>query len=147
MTDEPLRLRAEDVEDLQVISSCLQDALARIADMRYDQRLQRFAMVVTRFCWERAGQVREGGERSRAGLHFDGVLKVRTRGIDMTDTEGLLPLLSIEARPSGELFEIDLTFGGGGNVQIVAEYVDCHLSDLGESWPTPSRPDHDIASA
>jgi len=147
ITEEPLRLRAEDIEDLQIISSCLQDALARVADMRYDRHLNRFAMVVTRFRWERADQVRDGGERIRAGLHFEGVLNVRTRGIDMSDGEGLLPLLAVDAKPMGEQVEIDLSFGGGAGVQLTAEFVDCHLSDLGDGWPTPNRPDHDTASA
>ena len=104
ITDRLLRLRAEDADDLEVVSACMQDAIARIGDMTYMSRLRRFALVATRFRWELAREVGpEGGQRIRSGLHFDDVLRVRSQGIDMADREGLLPLLAIRAEPAGDL--------------------------------------------
>lgn len=145
MASELLRLSARDTEDLQVVSSCLQDALTRVADMTYLPRLHRFALVATRFRWERQEDPRrEGGERIRAGVHFDGVLKVRTLGVDMTDRDGLLPILAVTAEDgeAGQLITIHLAAGGA--VQLQAELIDCRLSDIGEGWPTPNRPDHGL---
>ena len=57
MVNTGLRLRADEAEDLAVISSCVQDAIARIEDMAYMPRLRRFAMVMTRFRWEVADEM------------------------------------------------------------------------------------------
>lgn len=143
MASELLRLKAEDLDDLKVVSTCLQDALTRVADMTYLPRLRRFALVATRFRWERQGDPRlEGGERIRAGVHFDNVLKVRTQGIDMADRAGLLPILAVLAEPSEDGYDITISFAAGAAVQLTAECIDCRLSDIGEGWPTPNRPDH-----
>ncbi|MDP6343326.1 MAG: DUF2948 family protein [Alphaproteobacteria bacterium] len=148
ITDRLLRLRAEDADDLEVVSACMQDAIARIGDMTYMSRLRRFALVATRFRWELAREVGpEGGQRIRSGLHFDDVLRVRSQGIDMADREGLLPLLAIRAEPAGERQQVTLEFAGGGAIRLEVEHVDCRLSDIDEGWPTPNRPAHDAGEA
>jgi hypothetical protein len=139
-----LKLRADDAEGLQVISACVQDAIARVADMSFQQRLNRFVMVVTRFRWERVDQRHENSERIRAGLRFENVRHVSTQAIDMTDADGLLPLLAISAEEADDGVEIKLLFAGGGSIRLLAEIVDCQLQDMGESWHTPSRPDHQL---
>ena len=98
MSEDPaefLQLHAMDADGLQYISACTQDAIARVADMGYQPRLNRFALVLTRFRWERAEARHENSERVRAGLHFETVTQVRTQDIDMSDANGLLPLLAI----------------------------------------------------
>jgi hypothetical protein len=47
-----LKLRAEDDEDLGVISACLQDALIPLSDMEFLAAEMRFAFVANRFRWE-----------------------------------------------------------------------------------------------
>ncbi|MFP6771264.1 MAG: DUF2948 family protein [Alphaproteobacteria bacterium] len=145
MINTRLRLRAEEAEDLAVISSCVQDAIARIEDMTYMPRLRRFAMVMTRFRWEVANEMgTDGGMRVRCGLHFDDVLAVRSQGIDMADGEGLLPLLAITSAPADHGVNVELQFAGGGTISLEAEAVQCHISDIDQGWPTPSRPDHGL---
>jgi hypothetical protein len=117
---KPLRLHAEDADDLQVISSCLQDA------------------------WERNQPRFEGGERVRAGLRFENVLSVRARNIDLDDSAGLLSLLAVKSAQDGGDMLLHLIFGGGGLLELRAEVIDCRLEDLGEGWPTPNRPDHEL---
>lgn len=146
MINSLLRLKAEDAGDLEVISTCLQDAIARIEDMTYIPRLHRFAMVMTRFRWESADQMgAEGGVRVRCGVHFDDVLRVRALGIDMMDRAGLLPLLAVTYEEAEYGFAIHLQFGGGGAILLEAEAVTCSISDMDQGWPTPSRPDHGLA--
>jgi len=147
VNNKPLRLKADDAAGLAVISACLQDAIASVGDMRYQPTLRRFALVVTRFRWENAQSLRQGGQRVRCGVHFDNVLAVQSRDIDMGDPGGLLPLLAVECEPAGDDVAIRLEFAGGGELRLRAEYVDCRLSDIGESWPTPNRPDHDTGAA
>jgi hypothetical protein len=65
---EQLKLIALDEEDLAVVSSLLQDAVLRVADMTYVPGQKRFA-VLNRFDWEKATKraartIGGGGRRS-----------------------------------------------------------------------------------
>ena len=55
-----LRLLAEDAEDLGVIAAALQDAVAKIGDIRYEACARRLTIGFNRFRWE------AGAPRSRA---------------------------------------------------------------------------------
>ncbi|MDP6688520.1 MAG: DUF2948 family protein [Alphaproteobacteria bacterium] len=145
MINSLLRLRAEEAADLAVISSCLQDAIARIGDMSFNRRLRRFALVLTRFRWELADEMgSDGGVRVRCGIHFEDVLRVQAKGIDMEDKTGLLPLLAISCEDAEHGVTMVLQFAGGGSLRLEAEAVTCRMSDIDQGWPTPSRPDHGL---
>ena len=45
-------LAAQDVEDLEVISARLQDAVAEVGDFKYLPKKRRFVAIVNRFQWE-----------------------------------------------------------------------------------------------
>src|SRR5437764_3732668 len=79
-TDGRLRLRAEDAEDLAVISACLQDALVSVRDLAYDREARSFVLVANRFRWERCGDGEAIFERSLCGLAFDAIEHVAYRG-------------------------------------------------------------------
>ena len=135
----PLRLRAEDAEDVTVLAACLQDATLRAADMAWQPQQRRFAMVLNRFRWEDENRVDARGKLKRAlphvrvpaGLHFDGVLKVQSNGIDRSDATPL-ELLSIVAEPLGEepAALLTLVFAGGGAVRLEVECVEAQMQDL-----------------
>src|SRR5213079_3395622 len=77
--DGPLRLRAEDAEDLAVISACLQDALVSVRDLAYDREGRTFVLVANRFRWEaREAERGEAGrfERTVCGVAFGEVESV-----------------------------------------------------------------------
>src|SRR5260370_17414403 len=69
-----LRLRAEDAEDLAVISACLQDALVSVRDLAYDRDARIFVLVANRFRWE-GGAIGGGAgrpfDRTLCGASFD----------------------------------------------------------------------------
>ena len=138
-----LRLKAAGLDDLEVISACLQDALTRVGDMTFLAEEGRFVVIFSRFMWENA-DVAPGakGMRVRTGLHFDNVATVSTQGIDQGDREGLLPLLAVVGAPAGDGVRITLQFAGGGSLRLDAASVSAQLRDMGLPWPTPSRPDH-----
>ena len=73
----PLKLLALDVEDLQVVSSHLQDAVVRVGDMAYVPSQKRFAAILNRFDWESAEKDGKGYKRLRTALRFDGVLRAQ----------------------------------------------------------------------
>ena len=148
-----LRLRAEDARDLEVISACLQDAVTRRRDMAYRRREHRFAAIFNRFRWEReAGGGRGGGagsgspprhQRIRTGVHFDGCLAVRSRGLGRMGADAVLSLLAIDCRPGDDgAAEIVLEFAGGAAILMHLECIDCRLRDMSEPWQARARPDH-----
>lgn len=135
----PTRLKAEDAEDLRVVSALLQDAAATVGDMAYLPQRRRFALVVSRFRWEeRAAQ-----ERVRAGLHFDGVLSAKTRGFDPREKEKALSILAItfepgETPPAGRA---RIAFSGEAEILLELDAVDVAMADMGRPWPA-ARPAH-----
>ena len=48
----PLRLLAEDREDLEIISAALQDAILRPADIVWERKARTLTIQLSRFCWE-----------------------------------------------------------------------------------------------
>jgi hypothetical protein len=158
---ETLHLRAEDAEDLAVLSSCLQDALVPLADMRFERAAQRFVLAVNRFRWEGCEPCMPGAfgpeavfERIACGVTFEGVRKVTVQGIDQSKHDRVLELLAIvtgtaaEGRSGPPTAEgsttILLVFAGGGAIRLDADGINCRLTDFGESWPTKWRPQHRI---
>jgi len=141
-----LKLSAEDTQDLKVISTHLQDALVRVGDIAYLPRHRRLVIALNRFCWE-AQPAKIGSKvaysRVSAGLHFDGVLSVKARGMDQKNLEGLLYLLSIESNVDASgAGVIDFIFAGGATLQAQVECIDASLTDRGEPWFTEAKPEH-----
>lgn len=143
--DRPLRVRAEDHEDLTVIAAYLQDAVVPVSEMSFEAEDHRFVMVAGRFRWEIApdGKPRQGQdtpfERVHTGIRFEGVKSVRTRGIDRRDRSLILNLLSI-AYGDGA---VDLVFAGESTIRLDVDSLSCHVEDLGTPWPTVFFPSHD----
>ena len=137
MTTRRLRLRIEDEEDLSVAASVLQDAIIPAADMAFLPDEQRFVFVANRFCWEEKGGANAGFERVNCGVAFEGVSAVRSRDV-ATDPGAMLNLLTVGVEDGA----IMLVFAGGGAIRLDAGAVRGHLEDLGEPWPTRSRPEH-----
>ena len=139
---QPLRLLADDQEDLAVISSVLQDAVATIGDISYEPSQRRLTLALNRFRWEAADG--KGGQRVRTALQFGDVLSVKQQRLRQDVKEGVLALLAINFEP-GEAPSgvIVLTFAGGGALQAEVECIDAILADLSAPWPTPRRPSHE----
>jgi hypothetical protein len=141
---DALKLRAEDEEDLAVISAILQDALVAVGEMTFQPEQRRFVLVANRFCWEPdAGGERRDNERIMAGLCIDRVRAVQRRGFNPREADRLLSLLAIGCE-GGALY---LHFAGGSSVRLEVDGILCHLDDLGEPWPTRWRPRHPVSDA
>ena len=144
MAEKPLKLSAEDPQDLTVISACLQDAVTRRSAITYQRAQRRFAAVLNRFQWEGDAAPRQhNGTRVRTGIHFEGVLQVQTRGLP-TRPDAVVELLAIRCEPGVDATAtIVLEFAGGGAIRLEVECVDVYLSDLGRSWQALRRPTHE----
>ena len=56
MADSQLKLIALDEQDLEIVSSHLQDAVVRVGDLAYVPSQKRFAAILNRFNWEKAAK-------------------------------------------------------------------------------------------
>jgi hypothetical protein len=140
-TSDKLKLRAEDEEDLAVVSAFLQDALLPVAEMAYLAEEQRFVLVANRFMWERPPVDKKGrSERTLTGIAFDGVTAVQVRGFERSQADRILQVLAVRSAPGAIIFE----FSGADAMRLEVGRILCHLEDIGEPWPTPWRPRHPL---
>jgi hypothetical protein len=146
--DRPLRLIAQDVADLPVLASLVQDAVFPITEMRFDARARRFALLLNRFRWEdrpAAEAAKRPYERVRSLLVIDDVLRLRSSGIDRTDRDTVLSLLTIAfAQGTDGMGTLTLTLSGDGGIAIDVEAVNLRLEDVSRPYAAPSGkiPDH-----
>ena len=136
----PLRLLAEDAEDLAVISAAMQDAVAKVGEITYEAKARRLTIGFNRYRWETGGNE---GERVRSGLQLGGVLNVQTRKIQRGARDAVLDVLAVTFEP-GEApgGTVTISCAGGGDLRAVVECIDAILADVSEPWPTPRTPKH-----
>jgi len=137
-----LKLLAQDVEDLAVISAVLQDAVAKIGDIHWDAQGRTLTLACNRFRWE-AGGKKAAGERVRSALQLGDVTSVQARNLKRDAKGAIVELLAIAFEP-GEApgGTVLLTFAGGGDLRVGVECLDVALADVSEPWATPRRPGH-----
>lgn len=147
--EAPLRLVAQDAEDLKIISALLQDAVLPVTELKLDAKRRRFALMLNRFRWEDRDQAEHVGrsyERVRSVLVVEDVRKVQSMGIDRADKDLVLSLLSMSFEPgldgTGRLI---LTLAGDGAVALDVEALDVRLDDVTRPYRAPSGkiPSHD----
>jgi hypothetical protein len=136
----PLRLLAEDADDLAVMSAALQDAVARIGDIQWEPAARRFTIALNRFRWEAADGT---GERVRAGLQLGGVMSVKARNLRQDAPDAVVQLLAVTFQagepPAGVVV---FHFADGADLAARVECIDAVMADLSEPWSTPSTPEH-----
>jgi hypothetical protein len=137
----PLKLLAEDADDLEVISAALQDAVTRIGDIRYERRGRRLTIAFNRFRWEAESP---RGERVMAGLQLGGVELVRARNLRREARDAVLELLALTFEPGDAPGgRVIFAFADGGDLACQVECIDVALADLSAPWPAPHTPGHE----
>ncbi|MDX1785928.1 DUF2948 family protein [Roseovarius sp. ZX-A-9] len=145
--EAPLNLGAFDPEDLQILSSLSQDAVFPITEMSWRPGMRRFALLINRFRWEDDGQARHGAERVRSLLVVDNVLGVSSQGIDRSDKDTILSLLSVTFEPGEEgAGHVLLTLAGDGAIRLEIEALEVTLKDVTRPYRAPSKkaPSHPV---
>ena len=149
MSDSLLRLRAQDADDLQVVSALLQDAIIPGGDMQFDRDNQRFVAVANRFCWEQSpldGVTSEAGEpvyqRSLCGITIAHVERVLATKIPQDKSGLLLNLLVISPATHDGYAAIDLLFSGGAAMRLISSQIDLVVEDIEMARPSMRQPDH-----
>ena len=140
-----LRLIAEDANDLEVISSSVQDAVLKAENIKFDRKRRRLTLEVNRFQWEDSKGKRGPQARVRSILAFDTVLGVKTRAVSKVDPDMVYSLLSLSFDPAEEApgGKLSILFSGDGELALEVEAIDVTLLDSSYEWATRHRPDHD----
>jgi hypothetical protein len=133
---EPLRLLAEDADDLQIISAALQDAILRPVDIVWEKGARTLTIAFSRFCWEC------GGTRVMCAMQFGDVLAVKSRRLSRSP-DASLELLALDFIPTEDLSgRVILMFAGGGDLRIDVECLDAVVTDISDRWPARIAPTH-----
>jgi len=140
--EAPLRLVAQDAEDLKVIAALVQDAVLPMTELKYDARQRRFAALLNRFRWEdrvEAERVGRAYERVRSVLVVEDVRKVQSFGFDRAEKDLVLSLLSISFEPGEDgTGRVTLTLAGDGAVALDVEALEVRLDDVTRPYRAPS---------
>ena len=141
MNAPALKLYGRSAEDMHIMSTYLQDAVAQLGDMAHLADEKRFVILFNRFCWEREG----APMRVRSALQLANVAAIRQKKLNLKRRDGVVALLAIDFEP-GTLpaGEIALKFAGGGEIRLAVEACEAILEDITAPWAASSRPQHDL---
>ena len=145
-TDQPLRLGAETPEDLQVISSLVQDSVGLSGEVSWMPKRRRMVMLLNRFRWEDRDEATRTGrtfERVRAALIVDDALRVQSQGLPVDDPDTVYAILALAFDPSEDgAGQIQMTLAGDGMLSLDVECINARLIDLTRPWEARNAPDH-----
>lgn len=140
-----LKFIALDQDDLAVVSTHLQDAVVKVADIVWLPEDKRLVVGLNRFDWEATLEPNPQYRRRRAALRFDRVLGCKCRQVRSAEKEKVLNLLAVAFEetdaPAGV---VTLTFSGGAALRLEVECLEAELADLGAVWTTAACPGHTI---
>ncbi|PIB24127.1 hypothetical protein BFP76_02485 [Amylibacter kogurei] len=149
--EQPIALRAKDGEDLAIISTLVQDAILPITEITWKADENRFGLLLNRFRWEDKTKAQKQGrdfERVQTVLVFDAVLAVASNGIDLSDKDQVISLLSIDFEADGDgAGSINLILAGDGMIALDVESIQATLKDVTRPYVAPSKksPEHDLS--
>jgi len=143
---DPIKFVVLDEEDLEIVSTHLQDATVKVADVLWRAKEKRVVVALNRFDWEAATQQTPEYRRRRAALRFERVLSCKSRDVDPAKDD-VLNLLAVEFveedAPAGV---VTLIFSGGATLRLEVECLEGELADLGPAWTAAKCPDHPEAA-
>src|SRR5436305_14264649 len=116
---DQLKLIALDQDDVAIVSTHLQDAVVKVADIVWLPEEKRLVIGMNRFDWEACGCEDPCYKRRRTALRFDRVMAFRCRGVDCKAKDTVLNLLAVEYdatdAPAGS---VTLIFSGGAALRL-----------------------------
>jgi hypothetical protein len=140
---EPVKFVALDRDDLEVVSTHLQDALVKVADIMWRPQEKRLIVSLSRFDWLSAERTRPELRRCQSALRFERVNSCKCRCVNPAGKDAVLNLIGVEftetVPPAGA---VTLIVSGGGVLRLEVECLEAELLDLGPSWPAAERPVH-----
>jgi len=145
---DALKLIALDKDDLEIISTHLQDAVVNVGDIVWLRSEKRVVLALNRFDWEAASAESPQYQRRRTALRFERVNAVKCRNVRPLDKNAVLSLLAVDFTetdaPAGVIV---LTFSGDAALRLEVECLEAEIADLGPAWATARCPDHSVEIA
>jgi hypothetical protein len=128
---EPVKFIALDKEDLEVVSTHLQDAAVKVADVHWRPQERRLVLAVDRFDWTAWTAATPDLRRCRSALRFERVQACKCKNVNPAGKDQVLNLLAVEFQeteaPGGVVM---LTFSGGATLRVEVECLEVELADL-----------------
>jgi hypothetical protein len=149
-----LKLAALDLEDLEIISAHMQDAVARLGDFIWLEKQQQFILEANRFVWEDVEGEESPAQRRRTGLSFSRVRAVKSRNLQQDNKDKIVNLLAIRFLPDSPQADgedgpgegsIELVFSDDCTLRLEVECIEVRMKDLGPVWAARGTPAHDPA--
>jgi Protein of unknown function (DUF2948) len=148
MSGDPIKFIVLDEEDLEVVSTHVQDAVLTAADILWRPQEKRVVVALNRFDWEGAQNGDPEFHRRRAALRFERVLSCKCREMDPAGKNTVLNLLAVEfAETDAPAGVVTLIFSGGKALRLEVECLEAELADLGPAWAAGRCPDHPVVEA
>ncbi|SNT74610.1 DUF2948 family protein [Paracoccus seriniphilus] len=139
--ERPLLLKAEDEQDLRVVSALVQDAILPASEISFDPKTRRLALLINRFRWEDVDRARAEGrgfERVRSLLVINDVTALKSDGIDR-DGDTVLELLALGWQAGEDCTgRITLDFAGDGALMADVECINLDIRDVTKPYLAPS---------
>jgi hypothetical protein len=123
--DSALYLGAFTAEDVEVVSSILQDGVFCVKDLAWTKKKRKLALLVNRFRWEN-----NRPERVRTLLIINNVLKISSQGIDRADKNAPLNLLKLDLNQTKKSIFLTLLLSEFGAIRCLIEAIDVSMKDV-----------------
>jgi hypothetical protein len=141
---EPLRLIAQDAQDLDIILSLLQDSLMPVVSIVHDKKNKALSILTNRFCWEVPEEKKHDPiyYRVHAGLMFKNIEAIHEKNIDQSDRSRILSFLTAYIDEHADHVFLYLMFSDNACIRVTISKIHCTLADIDEPWSTRARPEH-----
>lgn len=136
-----IKLIAQDSDDLDIISTLLQDGLVAATDIHFDQKIQCLMMLVNRFCWEKSAD--EQHYRCLCGVNIGHVHSLSYKNMLLQKEPSVTSfynLLTFSFQP--KTGALNLIFSNEGEIRCSIEKLDVRIKDVAAPYPTPNTPEH-----
>ena len=131
--DRALYLGAFTLQDVEIISTILQDSIFCINDLAWLKKKQRVAVLVNRFRWENKSEYIEKNsapERVKSLLIIDNVLNISSQGIDRSDSTAPLNLLNLDLKKTKKNIFLTLLLSNFGAIKFELDAIELSIKDV-----------------
>ncbi len=140
--DSALYLGALTPDDVDVISTILQDSIFYINDMAWLKKKRQVAVLVNRFRWENKSEYIEQNsapERVKSLLIIDNVLNISSQGIDRSDSSAPLNLLNLDLKKTKKNMFLTLILSNFGAIRFELDAIELSIKDVTRPYQAHSK--------
>ena len=140
--DSALYLGAFTPDDVEVISTILQDSIFFINDLAWFKKKRQVAVLVNRFRWENKSEYTDKNcapERVKSLLIIDNVLNISSQGIDRSDSSAPLNLLNLDLKKTKKNMFLTLILSNFGAIRFELDAIELSIKDVTRPYKANSE--------